>query len=940
MKKQDIQKIAEAAKAHGMAILDRWLPGGKKSGKEYVVKNPHRDDARAGSLSINIDSGLGKDFATDEAFGDFVAVVAFAQGCDMSTAAADLASFIGLSLTEPAPPLAHNTAAPEWRAVMPVPESAPPPPVAHAKRGKPSTQYIYRDAAGDVMGYIWRFEPQPPKFPKKEFAQLTFQTDGAGDSEWRWKSMTTPRPLYGLDLLAKYARSDVMIHEGEKAAEAGRQLSLAHISICWPGGSSAVGHVDFKPLAGRNVILWPDNDVPGIDAMKKAAAAAMKAGAKSCRYLNIEVLGRFAPAPNGELMDRLGDLPAGWDCADAFAEGWTAGHFKLLLARDDAFIEMSGSDSVEALTSSEPAADNDGPFVQDESGLYYVETDKEGKVRQTRICASLSIPALARDGEGGSWSPVLKFKDRDNEQRQEIIPFKNFIGDGTDGLKQLADLGLEIASGRQALDRLKAYIVGQQPKRRARLVDQSGWHGPAYLFPEGAIGDTDETLLYRGNRRALGVFTKRGKLDDWMHSIGRIAEGNERLMFCLSVGFAGPLLKPCGVASMAFHLVGDSSIGKSGALTAAGSIWGSGDSQVHSWRQTSNALEYTAAQHNDALLILDELKEVDPKEAGSIAYMLSNAKGKGRAHHAGGLREATIWNIAMLSSGELGLGDHLASAGQKRYAGQEVRFIELAADAGHGYGMWSELHGMTGGKEVTDYLKKASARYYGQAGRAFVGQLVKHRAEINSRWSKHNQLFARNHTPSNAGGQVLRVLSSFSLVAFAGELAVEWGVVPWQPGAATDAAGELFAEWVKERPSIGNSEEGQIISHVRGLLERTWQARFVDWHRATEGTLETPDLSRMAAVHESLGFRKRETPFKPEEPCFLFYITRQRFAEEFAAKGGFKPKRVASVLKAHGVLRCDPDGTTWKETLPNGDPRSYCILGSKLWSLNLGGISL
>jgi hypothetical protein len=40
---------------------------------------------------------------------------------------------------------------------------------------------------------------------------------------------------------------------------------------------------------------------------------------------------------------------------------------------------------------------------------------------------------------------------------------------------------------------------------------------------------------------------------------------------------------------------------------------------------------------------------------------------------------------------------------------------------------------------------------------------------------------------------------------------------------------------------------------------------------------------------------------------------------------------VAAVLKAHGILKCDPDATTLKETLPNGDPRSYCIIGGKLW---------
>jgi len=142
---------------------------------------------------------------------------------------------------------------------------------------------------------------------------------------------------------------------------------------------------------------------------------------------------------------------------------------------------------------------------------------------------------------------------------------------------------------------------------------------------------------------------------------------------------------------------------------------------------------------------------------------------------------------------------------------------------------------------------------------------------------------------------------------------------------------------------------------VRGVLERNWQARFVDWRRVTEGSgrlgggydaasngddtgsqsERAPDLSRMGAVHDALGFRKPEVPFSAESPSYLFYVTRQRFIEEFANKGGFKPKRVAAVLKARRVLRCDDDGTTLRETLPNGDPRSYCIIGSKLWGLDV-----
>lgn len=962
MKKADIKAVAEAAKNHGLAILERWLPGGKKagaSGSEYVVRNPHRDDARAGSLSINIATGKGKDFATDEAFGDFVAVVAFAQKCSQGNAAEELAAFIGY---KPLPTVAEMAPAKtdvdkEWIPLLPVPFSAAEKPAAHPRRGRPSVVYSYRDEAGEVLGYIYRFEATPPRFPKKDFYPLTFNVNASGAAEWRWKSFPVPRPLFGLELLGEFDDFPVMVHEGEKATEDARRIVCGFVNISWPGGAAAVGHVDFQPLKGRDVFLWPDNDEPGIAAMEKVAEACRKAGAKSFRTLRLDVVSRFAPGPNGFLVERLGPLPKGWDCADAAKEGWTAEHIDALLSRDDVFATL------EQVPESANSADVEGDelprgYVLDDGGLYYLSTDGEGNRRRSHVSAWLIVRALARDVEGSSWGPVIQFKDRDGELRSEVIPYGKFIGDGTDGLKQLADLGLEIAPGRDAIQRLKNFICSARPTRRARMMDKTGWHIPAYLFPEGAVGETTETLLYRGSKSAIGVFSKRGKLTDWQDSIGRIAVGNDRLIFVLSLSFSGALLKPCGAPSMAFHLVGDSSIGKSGALIAAGSVWGASESQVHSWRQTGNATEYIAARHNDALAIFDELKEVDPKEASAIAYMLSNEKGKGRAHHAGGLRDSTTWRVAMLSSGELGLADHLAAAGQKLYAGQGVRFIEIAGDAGGGYGMWLALHGLAGGKEVTDYLKRSAARYYGTAGRAFVSFAVKDLDDLLPQWRRHDQAFSKAYAPSAAGGQVLRVLSSFSMVAFAGEMAISWGVVPWQRGDAIAASGRLFGEWLKDRPSSGNAEEAQIVAHVRNVLERNWQSRFVDWHRVTEGIAEQsadnyrgvsngnddqvihgdsskgPDLSRMAAVHDSLGFRKRGPSFASDQG-YLFYVTRSRFAEEFGTKGGFNPKRVAAVLKRHGVLKCDADSTTLKERLPNGDPRAYCIVATKLWALNI-----
>jgi len=946
----DFKLIAAHALDRIEAVCAHWLPGGKKAGPEWEIGDRH--GAAGKSLKVHLTgtkAGQWADFAAGDRGGDLTSMVAYVDGIPQGEAARKLADFLGI-VTEQAEdrpagkarPTTKKAAAevqakpqatkpaPEWRPILPVPGDAPPPPAAHPKHGKPDRRYTYRGQAGEVLGYVARWEAGPTR-PKKEFGWLVFaQADGR--REWRWMGFPVPRPLYGLDALADRTAAALVLCEGEKATEATWELMPGHAALTWPGGGKAADKADFSPLKGRDVILWADADEPGRQAMKTAAKLARQTGAASIRWLNLPALA----AARGK-----GELPQGFDAADLLAEGWDAARMTDFLARPDALLEAKAAPAADAQGQPEAGPDA-GRFTLAPDGLYMHKPNRDGSFRLVRLSDPLNVPALARDEEGGGWAPVLEFRDRDGQQRQEIIPFRLFLGDGADGVKQLADCGLAIEPGREAIDGLKQFIASARPEKRARLVDATGWHGGAYLFPDGQIGDAAEALIYRGSKRALGVFTPRGKLKDWQGHIAALAVGNGRLMFTLSVAFAGPLLKPCGAASSAFHWTGDSSLGKSGSLHAAGSVWGAPSGTVNSWRSTDNSLEYVAAQHNDGLLILDEIKEVDARQAGAIAYMLGNSKGKNRAHHAGGLREAIAWRIAMLSSGEIGLADHLASAGQKTHAGQTVRFIELPADAGAGRGMWNTLHHLADGRAFTDHLKTAAARYYGTAGRAFIEALIEHLGDVPGTVRKLETRFFDEYVPDDAGGQVRRVAGAFALVAAAGELTAEWGICPWPHRAAFDAAGLMFTEWLKGRPTAGNLEEAQILAHVRQLMERNWQARFIDWHRVSE---DNADLSRMAAVPDALGFRKdaakkasaqdEDAPYpdEPHRPNYLFYVTRGRFTEEFCGKAGFKPRRVAAVLKSKGILRCDEDGATWREELPNGDARSYCIIGRKLWEV-------
>lgn len=186
--------------------------------------------------------------------------------------------------------------------VVPVPADAPAPP--KHKLGDPTATWRYLDAAGDMLGYVRRFDAADGK----QFRPQTLWRDAAtGAMEWRWESWPAPRPLYGLDRLATQPTSAVVITEGEKACDAAQRLLPGLVAVTSPNGSKSAGKADWLPLAGRRIVIWPDADEAGL-AFAMAVAKALGPVASSVAIVS--------PPP---------DCSVGWDAADAEAEKWSQG---------------------------------------------------------------------------------------------------------------------------------------------------------------------------------------------------------------------------------------------------------------------------------------------------------------------------------------------------------------------------------------------------------------------------------------------------------------------------------------------------------------------------------------------------------------------------------------------------------------------------------------
>lgn len=486
-------------------------------------------------------------------------------------------------------------------------------------------------------------------------------------------------------------------------------------------------------------------------------------------------------------------------------------------------------------------------FRVDADGLWFdAPPDDSGNGGRTmKVCGPLHVPALARDANDNSASLLLEFDTRFRKGRRWLMPLSMLAGDGASYRAELLNQGFMMPIDFKRRGLLTAYLQSRNPAELVRIVDRVGWHGRAYVLPRETLGDDGgERILFQSDSPTEGSFAQRGTLDQWRAEIGRLCVGNSRLTFAASLAFAGPLLAWAGgTDGGGVHLMGDSSCGKTTALKVAASVWGGRD-YLQRWRATDNGLEGMAAQHSDALLCLDELAQLDAKVAGESAYMLANGQGKSRAGRTGAARPRLSWRLLFLSAGEIGLAEHMSEANKRTRAGQELRMVDLPADAGAGLGVFDMLHEYESGGLLSQHLSRATEAFYGTPGRMWLEWLTDRTVGLSGRLRERMDAIEKQFVPKEASGQVQRVGRRFALIAAAGEMATEAGVTHWPEGQAIDAARACFNAWIGARPGgIGLTEEVQMLRQIRGWFGLNGDSRFKPWQRTdSDNKPNTPHM--------------------------------------------------------------------------------------------------
>lgn len=308
MSRVDYVRLRAELLARADELVARWLPGGQLVKGEWIVGDVR--GSAGDSLKVSIGKGLWHDWAaakdTPEAGGDLIHLRALQLGVPDHQAAVELWRELGLDGQDPRPspppekPAPRGADQPEPELVCPVPDDAPSWLwiLNHRELGQASRHWVYRGTAGGVLMIKVRWDLPDGS---KTFRPYSLWNVG-GQLKWMSKGIPAPRPLYGLHRLAARPGAPVVICEGEKAADAAGELLPQWVAVCSENGANNAGHADWSPLAGRRVVIWPDNDAPGL-----AFAAEVQGLVPGARTLDLAAL-----------VDRLGLAPLreGDDAAD------------------------------------------------------------------------------------------------------------------------------------------------------------------------------------------------------------------------------------------------------------------------------------------------------------------------------------------------------------------------------------------------------------------------------------------------------------------------------------------------------------------------------------------------------------------------------------------------------------------------------------------------
>ena len=314
--KHNVDDIRSRMLANIHAILRYLLPRGVFQADRFVIGDLQGNPGKSLVVTVSGDkAGLWQDFSTGEC-GDLFTLWANIYGLDarhnFGEVLQDIEGWLGGNYKE------------KYKQPL---DTKPTPPIDEL--GAFTGKWDYFNPQGQLIACVYRYDPPDGK---KQFRPW--------DAKLRKYQAPTPRPLYNQPQMVT-ARQVILV-EGEKAAQA-----LVNIGICattaMNGAKAPIDKTDWKPLTGKDVIIWPDKDKAGWEYAENVAKHLQSEGIASVSII-------YPPD----------DKPEKWDAADAVTEGVDIHQFLGSVMRSE--IKTASATSINIYEWSAEKYDGDAPI--------------------------------------------------------------------------------------------------------------------------------------------------------------------------------------------------------------------------------------------------------------------------------------------------------------------------------------------------------------------------------------------------------------------------------------------------------------------------------------------------------------------------------------------------------------------------------------------------
>jgi hypothetical protein len=512
------------------------------------------------------------------------------------------------------------------------------------------------------------------------------------------------------------------------------------------------------------------------------------------------------PGPNGDDLDRLREM------------------LELAIRRDP--------------EEAEPA----DPFLAEVAARlpsdFWLDPDDDVIKRSTRDGpVAVSHPFLIRHlavARAGRPAQLLVAMRLASGQVAEVRIPADDIGKGSPkGVAMLRGAGLRIfASDARFADLLRAmpYETINPPALKPGWVSQSP---PAYCLIDGSVV-ARETDIAGSMPSAPLVKIDQALLHRWLEEVAALLSGNYFALFVICQQFSGPLLRQVGAETVIFNLAARTSQAKSFLIQVAARMWPK--QPIHSWTATRASLDDACLAANDGALILDEIPKFrSTTKTAPTVFSISN--GIARSARAAPGREQEqqerrIWVESVITSSEhpfwtLAVNEARKTQGPRPTSElvlpvQEGTFVRLVDIGGKDQVIWRNAHGHSDIAALLTTLDIASKETVGIAGPAFVKRLLdvfakEEVARLRSRFEHQARLIAQDIGLRQGTGisPEMRVMRHFAGVMLAGELAVEFGLLPQTCEQVQEAVLEAAHSWARIVGAGKHQKEEDPVALIR-----------------------------------------------------------------------------------------------------------------------------